>query len=49
MNLMKKGVDKEWVQLISEAKKIGITVDEIRGFLQQTPAIKNGDIKGRSL
>ena len=31
-----EGVDKEWVELILTAKKMGITSDEIRNFLKQS-------------
>ena len=27
-------LDKDWVDLITQAKKLGLTVDEIRLFLQ---------------
>ncbi|MGY0693513.1 anti-repressor SinI family protein [Virgibacillus sp. FSP13] len=30
----KTGLDKEWVNLIKEAKTIGLTVDEVRLFLK---------------
>ncbi|MCQ6281708.1 anti-repressor SinI family protein [Bacillus sp. EB600] len=30
-----KELDKEWVELIKEALELGISVDEIRDFLNQ--------------
>lgn len=33
--LDEKELDNEWVELIMEARNIGISVDEIREFLQQ--------------
>ncbi|WNS75739.1 anti-repressor SinI family protein [Bacillus sp. DTU_2020_1000418_1_SI_GHA_SEK_038] len=32
---MKGELDKEWKALILEAKKIGITIEEVRHYLQQ--------------
>lgn len=34
--LTKEKLDKEWVQLISKARKMGLSTDEIRVFLQQS-------------
>lgn len=30
------GLDKEWVELLLEAKRIGITTEEVRLFLNET-------------
>ncbi|MCM2534746.1 anti-repressor SinI family protein [Neobacillus pocheonensis] len=30
-----KELDKDWVELIKEALKLGISIDEIRGFLNK--------------
>nr|WP_263325110.1 anti-repressor SinI family protein [Neobacillus sp. Marseille-Q6967] len=34
--LDEKELDTEWVELIMEARNLGISVDEIREFLQQS-------------
>jgi hypothetical protein len=31
-----KGFDTEWLELINEAKKIGLSIDEIRDFLNDS-------------
>jgi DNA-binding transcriptional MerR regulator len=33
--MMEKHLDKEWIYLISEAKRMGIPIDEVRKFLQR--------------
>jgi len=32
--------DQEWIQLIKEAKKLGLTMTEIRNFLQKEESYK---------
>ena len=34
-NTTVKDMDAEWLELIIEAKKIGITIEEVRKFLKQ--------------
>ncbi|WP_309144693.1 anti-repressor SinI family protein [Bacillus sp. EB600] len=34
-NTISKDMDAEWLELILEAKKIGITIEEVREFLDQ--------------
>jgi DNA-binding transcriptional MerR regulator len=34
-NTIIKDMDAEWLELIMEAKKIGITIEEVREFLDQ--------------
>ncbi|MEH7304663.1 anti-repressor SinI family protein [Neobacillus drentensis] len=31
-----KDLDTEWLELIYEAKKLGLSIDEIRNFLKRT-------------
>lgn len=35
-------IDIEWLQLILEAKEIGIPIEEIRTYLQQNQTHQNG-------
>lgn len=37
-------LDKEWIQLISKAKQMGLSPDEVRSFLQQFSLENNGSI-----
>lgn len=39
-NTIEKEIDAEWLELIIEAKKMGITIEEIHDFLT-TPNLKN--------
>lgn len=34
---MERTLDQEWVYLIIEAKQLGIPLEEVRRFLQQSP------------
>ena len=31
-------LDEEWIGLMEEAKKLGLTVEEVKQFLTETPA-----------
>ncbi len=33
--MMERELDKEWVYLIMQAKQMGISIEEVRRFLQQ--------------
>jgi len=33
---IEKDIDTEWLELINEAKKIGLSIDEIRDFLNRS-------------
>ncbi|MDQ0242532.1 DNA-binding transcriptional MerR regulator [Bacillus fengqiuensis] len=33
MNNQEKGIDQEWLNLIVEAKKMGLSIQEIRSFI----------------
>ncbi|QNF27396.1 MULTISPECIES: anti-repressor SinI family protein [Metabacillus] len=35
--IIEKGLDKEWVELILSALEIGISVEEIKAFINQSP------------
>ena len=34
--LVEKGLDKEWTEMILQARDLGISIDEIREFLNQS-------------
>ncbi|HWK21547.1 anti-repressor SinI family protein [Bacillus sp. J37] len=34
-NYIDNQIDREWLELIQEAKKIGLSYDQIQAFLQQ--------------
>ncbi|WP_084138989.1 anti-repressor SinI family protein [Halalkalibacter okhensis] len=42
MKLSNIVLDQEWVRLVAEAKKMGLTMDEIRNFLrsQAVPSVE---------
>jgi len=40
---MKSELDEEWKELIHKAKKLGITKEEIRKFLQQAQDLQEHD------
>lgn len=35
--MIKKDLDKEWIELIKEALESGITIEEIREFIKKSP------------
>jgi len=34
-NMVNIAIDKEWVNLVENAKKIGLTIEEVREFLRR--------------
>ncbi|MGE6720713.1 anti-repressor SinI family protein [Peribacillus frigoritolerans] len=36
---IEKGLDKEWVELILYARELGISIDEIREFLNRSQSL----------
>lgn len=45
-NLFKEQLDAEWIQLISEAKSLGMNLQEVRAFLKKE---KDCLIEGNSI
>ncbi|MFB5196813.1 anti-repressor SinI family protein [Neobacillus sp. KR4-4] len=37
---VEQDIDTEWLDLINEAKKIGLSIDEIRDFLNRSLGLK---------
>lgn len=46
--MTEKTLDRDWIQMIVEAKQMGIPPDEIRSFLRQASGIEKVVVKSES-
>lgn len=46
--VMNEKLDKEWILLISKARQMGLTADEVRSFLRQVPLEANDSVRSEN-